>query len=113
VVREDLPSNIAVDAARQFAAALRRRFGSAVVDARLFGSVARGTASEESDVDISVVLRQVDFATHREVIDLATEIGLGAGRVLSSNVFDESTYRRWRTQERPLVMDIEREGVPL
>jgi predicted nucleotidyltransferase len=113
VVREDLPSNIAVSAAREFVAALRRRFGSALVDARLFGSVARGTASEESDVDIAVILEQVDFATHREVIDLATEIGLSVDRVLSPNVFDEDTYRKWRMQERPLVMDIEREGVPL
>jgi predicted nucleotidyltransferase len=28
-------------------------------------------------------------------------------------VLDQETYERWRAQERPLVMDIEREGVPL
>jgi predicted nucleotidyltransferase len=28
-------------------------------------------------------------------------------------VLDQETYERWRAQERRLVMDIEREGVPL
>lgn len=28
-------------------------------------------------------------------------------------VLDQETYERWRAQERPLVIGIEREGVPL
>jgi predicted nucleotidyltransferase len=97
----------------RYAAALRSRFGTSVVDVRLFGSLARAEAHEESDVDVAVVLELVDWQTRREVIDLATDAGLPFDLRISPTVFDRQTYERWRRQERPLVMDIERDGVPL
>jgi predicted nucleotidyltransferase len=96
-----------------FARELRQRYGAAVREVRLFGSFARGGAHEESDVDVAVVLDHADFDTRRKVIDLATDVGLPHDLLLSPTVFDRETYERWRAQERPLVMDIEREGVPL
>lgn len=97
----------------RFARELRQRYGDAVHDVRLFGSFARGGAHEESDVDVAVVLDHADFDTRRKVINLATDIGLPNHLLLSPTVFDLETYERWRAQERPLVMDIEREGVAL
>jgi predicted nucleotidyltransferase len=96
-----------------FARELRQRYGDAVRDVRLFGSFARGGAHEESDVDVAVVLDHADFDTRRKVIDLATDIGLPHHLLLSPTVFDLETYERWRARERPLVMDIERDGVAL
>ncbi|HVR29051.1 MAG TPA: nucleotidyltransferase domain-containing protein, partial [Thermoanaerobaculia bacterium] len=49
----------------ELAAKLRERFGAAVVDLRLFGSVARGESHEGSDVDVAVVLTRVDWNTRR------------------------------------------------
>ena len=63
-------------AAGRFAEELRKRYGQAVLDVRLFGSFARGEADEDSDVDVAVVLERVDWTTQRDVIDLATDIGL-------------------------------------
>lgn len=96
----------------RFAAELRRRLGPSVCDLRLFGSFARGQAWEESDVDVAVVLDCADWATRREVIDLATDAGLPYDLRTSPTVFNRETYERWRTQERPLVMDVERDEVP-
>jgi hypothetical protein len=48
-----------------------------------------------------------------EVIDLATDVGLAFGLRLSPTIFDRETYERWRLQERPLVLDIEGDGVRL
>lgn len=97
----------------RFAEELRRRFGQAVIDVRLFGSFARCEAHEDSDLDVAVVLEHVDWNTRREVIDLATDVGLPFDLRISPTLFDHATYERWREQERPLVMDIERDGVPL
>ncbi|HEY7215220.1 MAG TPA: nucleotidyltransferase domain-containing protein [Thermoanaerobaculia bacterium] len=97
----------------RFAEELRRRFGKAVIDVRLFGSFARSEAHEESDVDVAVVLEGADWNTRREVIDLATDVGFPFDLLISPTIFDRETYERWRKQERPLVMDIERDGVPL
>lgn len=107
------PSGAVAQALGRFTRELRRRFGDAVVAVRLFGSVARGEAHEASDVDVAVVLEQADFQTRREVIDLATDAGLPYDLRISPTVFDRETYERWRRQERPLVMDVERDGVPL
>jgi len=111
--REVFPASLANTALAQFAGELRRRFGEAVIEVRLFGSFARSEAYEESDVDVAVVLAHADWNTRREVIDLATDVGLPLDLLISPTVFDRETYERWREQERPLVMDIEREGVSL
>lgn len=97
----------------QFAAALRRRYGEALVDVRLFGSCARGEMREDSDVDVAVVLEQVDWRTRRDVIDLSADVGLAHDVLLSATVLDRETFERWRRQERALVMNIERDGFPL
>lgn len=96
-----------------YARELRRRYGEALIELRLFGSFARGEADEESDVDVAVVLEEVDWRTRCDVIDLATDIGLPLDLRISPTVFDRATWDTWRREERPLVMDIEREGVPL
>ena len=55
-------------ALEELASRLRHRFGAAVVDLRLFGSVARGESHEDSDVDVAVVLADVDWKTRCAVI---------------------------------------------
>ena len=109
--REDAVTEQGVAGAlERFAQALRERFGGSVIDVRLFGSYARSTAHEGSDVDVAVVLREAGWETRREVLDLAADIGLEHGLTLSPTVFDGATYERWRVQDRPLVRDIEQEG---
>ena len=108
-LRHELPRR----AAGLFADALRGRYGSVLVDVRLFGSCARGEMREDSDVDVAVVLERVDWRTKRDVIDLASSIGLEHDVLLSPTVLDRGTFERWRAQERLFVMDIQREGMPL
>lgn len=100
-------------ALEQLAGALRARWGDRLVVLRLFGSRARGEADADSDVDVAVVIDGADWATKCEVIDLAADVGLAHDLIVSPTVFDRATYERWRRQERPLLMDIEREGVAL
>ena len=106
-------SPLLAPALERYAAALRSRYGEAVLDLRLFGSWARGEANEDSDVDVAVVLSEVDWETRCAVIDMATDIGLELDLPISPTLFDRKTFDEWRAQERALVMDIEREGLPL
>lgn len=106
------PPSLATSVVDRFARALRRRYGNTVLEVRLFGSFARGEADEESDLDVAVVLETADWERRREVIDLATDTGLPHGLLVSPTVFDRDTWETWRRQERALVRDIEREGVP-
>lgn len=107
------PPRLVQRAVARFARELRRRYRDAVLEVRLFGSFARGEADETSDVDVAVVLESVDWETRRDVIDLATDTGLAHDLLISPTMFDRETYEAWRRQERALVLDVEREGVPL
>lgn len=99
----------------QFARKLRERFGERVLSIRLFGSYAKGGAHENSDIDVAVVLDRLDWPTKREVIDIAVEVEEPWDFAISlmPATFDRATYELWREQERALVLDIEREGIPL
>ena len=108
-----LLSETVLEAVAEYGRRLRSRFGEKVAEIRIFGSYSRGEAHEESDVDIAVVLDSIDWATRREVIDLATEVGLDRGLHLSPTLFDRETFDRWRRQERALVIDILSEGIPV
>ena len=111
-VAAPVPAAVA-QALSEYARELRRCHGGALVELRLFGSFARGEADEDSDVDVAVVLENADWHTRGGVIDLATDVGLPLDLRISPTVFDRETWERWRREERRLVMDIEREGVPL
>ena len=84
-----------------------------MLDIRLFGSYARSDAREGSDVDIAVVLEEAGWETRRDIIDLAADLGLAHDLTISPTVFDRETWERWRAQDRPLVRDIEHEGLRL
>ncbi len=107
-----LPELVAC-ATRSFAERLRARWGEQLVAVRVFGSFARGGAHEESDVDVLVVLAHLDRTSWREVIDLGAEVGLEFGLWLSPTLFDLSTWERWVRQERPLAVDVARDGIAL
>ena len=92
---------------------LTSRFGADLLDVRLFGSYARGEADEDSDVDVFVLLRTAGWTERKAVLDIAGDLFAESGLLVSPTVFDWARYQEWRRQERPLVMDIEREGVPL
>jgi len=73
--------------------------------------VADREADEESDVDVFVLLRTAGWAERRAVLDVAGDLFYERDLLISPTVFDAACYEAWRRQERPLVMDIERDGV--
>lgn len=111
--RMDLATHPLADLLSRYASELRKRYGKDVQDVRLFGSYARGGAHEGSDIDVAVVLKSIDWQRKAEVIDLATDLGLERGVRLSPTVLEKGLYDHWREQERPLVMDIESEGIAI
>jgi predicted nucleotidyltransferase len=97
-----------------FVAGVRERLGSRVVAMRLFGSYARGDATEDSDVDCLVLLDNGDRDADRAITDLAADLTWQIGGVVvSPMVMSVAEFDAWKALERRTPLEIEREGIPL
>ena len=77
----------------------------------LYGSWARGDATEESDIDVLVVL-EGEVIPGKEIdrmIDIITEINLKHGVLISVYPISEKNYS---TINSPLLINVRREGMP-
>lgn len=92
---------------------MRADAGDNLLALQVFGSYARGEAHEESDVDVCVVLRTVTWDDRRTILDHAADIFLELEVEISPTILSEEQVATWRRQDRPLVRDIDREGIPL
>jgi len=100
-------------AARRYRELVERRFGSRFVGARLFGSYARGEASEESDVDVLVLVRGLTHADKAAAAELGGDVLLEQGVLVQGMAWSPEEFRRFVELELALALDIEREGVSL
>lgn len=65
------PKRERTDLVGYFASKLRDRFGEKILGIYLFGSAAKGTGTEESDIDVLVVYSDLD---ERNLLEIASEI---------------------------------------
>lgn len=70
-------------------------FGDALESIILYGSVARGTATEDSDVDIALIVRGYTEEMHEKMIDLTVDLELDYGKVLSVLLIDYDNFVEW------------------
>ncbi len=91
---------------------LRALYGERLVKVVLFGSVARGEDTPESDVDVLVVLRgPVDHYAESEPLSaIMVDMMAAFGEFVTPVVMDESTYR---TGDWPLLRNVREEGISL
>jgi predicted nucleotidyltransferase len=77
----------------------------------LYGSWARGDATEDSDIDVLIVLegRVIPGKEIDRMIDIITEINLKHGVLISVYPVSEEDYS---TINSPLLINVRREGVP-
>lgn len=79
----------------------------------LFGSRAKGVGRDDSDLDVFVGIRDVSRSERGEVLDLAADLGVDYGLVLSPLVLAVDDAGNVREDARRLHDDIVREGVAL
>ncbi|MDD1728909.1 MAG: nucleotidyltransferase domain-containing protein [Methanospirillum sp.] len=95
----------------KYLAIVTNTYSEKISDIILFGSVARGEDTKESDIDLLIVGKKEDWQLERELIDLAYDIGLEYGVYLSVKYVSADTYNRQKTFT--LFQQIAMEGVSL
>lgn len=87
-------------------------FGNAMKSVILYGSVARGTATTESDVDIAVIVYEYTREMHDRMIDLTVELELEYDKVLSLLLIDYNNFLEWENV-LPFYKNVKKEGIVL
>ncbi len=95
---------------KQFREEIKKLYGKKLKDTILYGSWARGGATEDSDIDVLIVLegkvmpgKEID-----RIIDVITEINLKYGVLISVYPVSEEDFP---TVNSPLLINARREGV--
>jgi len=99
------------DVVGDFKKEIGKLYGERLGDVILYGSWATGEATEDSDIDL-VVLLEGKVASGREIdrmIDVITDINLKYGVLISVYPVSEKDYL---TVNSPLLMNVRKEGIP-
>ena len=91
----------------------RRLLGDELLEARLYGSRARGEGDAESDVDVALVVTSAGRERRDRLIDLAFDIQLKTGVEIAPSVVARSRLDELRARERLIARAIDEEGIPL
>ena len=100
-------------ALRELVPGLLDIYGNLIDSIILYGSIARGTQTDESDVDIAVIMRSGATAEmHDRMLDMVVDLELACDKVLSVIRIDCDRFKEWGTT-LPFYQSIQKEGVVL
>jgi predicted nucleotidyltransferase len=95
----------------EFKGEIEKLYGTRLKKVILYGSWARGDATDESDIDLLIVLegKIVPGAEIDRTIDIITEINLKYDVLLSVYPISEQDYS---VINSPLLINVRKEGIP-
>ena len=84
-----------------------------LLDLRLFGSKAKGTDSDDSDLDVMIVLEDYSPSIESEIDDLIFEINLKYNCFITAIFFSRKELELGPLVESPIYKKILKEGITL
>lgn len=79
----------------------------------LYGSVARNEATDESDIDIAIIVKQqINDETKRQFISWVADMDIRYERVFSIVDIQESVMKKWENV-LPFYQNVQKEGIVL
>jgi predicted nucleotidyltransferase len=91
---------------------MRSRFGARFVEARLFGSYARGEQHDESDVDVLLLFAEpLDRETEDSIFDDVAAIDIRYKLWISPRILTRDHFDEMLRSELRFATDVDREGI--
>lgn len=97
----------------EFKKRVLKTLGQQVVSFLMFGSRARGEGTDDSDLDILVLLKEWKRGDHDRVIDMATDLFLEFEINISPLVMSQAQFQELKERELLVAREIEADGYPL
>lgn len=97
---------------KQILQSYRSVYGDSIVAIYLYGSYARGNYTDESDIDITAIVKgnRADLQEKlKQVWDISADIGLENDVVVSPTVIPYAEYEEYK-EILPYYMNIQKEG---
>lgn len=92
---------------------LKDIFSDRLISIILYGSVARGTDTIDSDVDIAIILKDVkDQSLQNKLIDFTLDLDLKYDKVFSVIDIDYDEFIKWE-DVLPFYKNVKKDGVVL
>lgn len=90
---------------------LKKIFHDKLISIILYGSVARGTDTKESDIDIAIILKDAKNQLFRDkLIDFTVDLDLKYDKVFSVIDIDYDAFLRWG-ELLPFYKNVKKDGV--
>ena len=93
--------------------ALEAQFADLIKDLIIFGSKARGSSNENSDLDILVVIHEGDWETKKSIAEPGYMLAIGTDVVPSLIVLTAEEWIYHQDYEAPFWQTVTRDGIPV
>ena len=94
----------------RFKATLQSLLGDKLLSIRLFGSRARDEGTEDSDLDVLVVVQDKDRALYRRIVEESLDIDLAYDMNLAPTILSDEEYCRNREFRTSFYRNVEKFG---
>lgn len=98
---------------KKFAADTRSILKDNLIKEYLFGSYAKNEQSQDSDIDILIIVKKIDPQLRRQISSLSTEYSLDEGLVFSPVLKDLQIWNQNKKYETLFYNEIFRYGIEL
>ncbi len=100
-------------AVTEFIKRIRLQLGDNLLIARLFGSKVRGDFTDESDIDVLLILQELNSAIIDKIVDALIELQLEYDANISPVIYSAYEYQVNAELGSPFVKNVEQEGILL
>ena len=97
---------------KEISESVRDIYGDNLVSVIVYGSVARNTATEESDIDIAIMVKKDDADMYDKWLDVVVKLDLEYDQVITTSLIEEKKFDEWK-DIMPYYKNIQKEGVVL
>ena len=87
-------------------------YGESLLSIILYGSVARNSATDDSDIDIAFIVTRDEAELHDKLLDVIVDLNLEYDLLISPSMIEIDIYNKWK-KVLPYYKNIENEGVVL